>query len=137
MDRTEERFQIADNVNWIIGNHTTKFGADFNFVDIDAVFELNFPGLFNFGTFGLQPPHHGAAGRRAPALEPVQSYGLGIPSVFIKASATRTARSRTARWPSSARTPGRCARNLTLNYGLRYDIELTDTIAPVRVHGPA
>ena len=49
VDRTEKRYQFADNLNWIHGNHTFKFGGDINFIDVDARFELNFPGLFNFG----------------------------------------------------------------------------------------
>nr|MBA3601340.1 TonB-dependent receptor [Acidobacteriota bacterium] len=50
VDRTETRFQIADNFNYIIGTHTLKFGGDVNFIKIpSAVFELNFAGLFNFG----------------------------------------------------------------------------------------
>src|SRR5690606_3187803 len=52
VDRTEHRTQFANNFNWVVGNHTMKFGGDFNLVRIpEAVFELNFAGLFNFGDF--------------------------------------------------------------------------------------
>src|SRR6185503_2586536 len=33
VDRTEKRYQLADNLNYIRGNHTFKFGGDFNFID--------------------------------------------------------------------------------------------------------
>ena len=50
--RTENRYQFADNINWVAGDHIFKFGGDFSFVDIPAFqFELNFAGLFNFGPF--------------------------------------------------------------------------------------
>ncbi|HEV2765443.1 MAG TPA: carboxypeptidase-like regulatory domain-containing protein, partial [Pyrinomonadaceae bacterium] len=37
--RTERRFQFTDNVNWVAGNHTFKFGGDANFISVDAIFE--------------------------------------------------------------------------------------------------
>ena len=89
--------QIADNLNWVIGNHTTKFGADFNFINIDATFELNFPGLFNFSSFNLQPVITGSACQRTAAhahsvLRPGHSRACSF-----RASAIRKARSRIAR----------------------------------------
>ena len=48
--RTETRYQWTDNINVLAGNHSLKFGGDFAFVRIpEAIFELNFAGLFNFG----------------------------------------------------------------------------------------
>ncbi|HKQ53896.1 MAG TPA: TonB-dependent receptor, partial [Pyrinomonadaceae bacterium] len=135
VDRTEKRFQIADNVNWIIGNHTTKFGADINFIDIDAVFELNFPGLFNFGTFALQPVITGLPAS-APALTPVQSYGLGIPGVFIEGFGNPNSSIKNRPLAFFGQDSWKVKQNLTLNYGVRYDVELTDTIAPVPFTDP-
>ncbi len=135
VDRTEKRFQIADNVNWIIGNHTTKFGADFNFVDIEAVFELNFPGLFNFGTFALQPFITGLPAS-APALEPVQSYGLGVPGVFIEGFGNPNSAIKNRPLAFFGQDSWKVHPRLTLNYGVRYDVELTDTIPPVPFTDP-
>ncbi len=135
VDRTEKRFQIADNVNWIIGNHTTKFGADINFVDVDAIFELNFPGLFNFGTFALQPVITGLPAS-APALTPVQSYGLGIPSVFIEGFGNPNSSIKNRPLAFFGQDSWKIKQNLTLNYGVRYDVELTDTIPPVPFTDP-
>jgi hypothetical protein len=135
VNRVEDRFQIADNVNWVIGNHTTKFGADFNFVDIDATFELNFPGLFNFGTFALQPVITGLPAN-APPLTPVQSYGLGFPSVFIQGFGDPHSTIKNRPLAFFGQDSWKIRRNLTLNYGLRYDIELTDTVAPIAFKDP-
>jgi hypothetical protein len=48
--RTETRYEFTDNVNLVSGNHNFKFGGDIAFIRIpEAIFELNFAGLFNFG----------------------------------------------------------------------------------------
>lgn len=47
--RTERRYQFSDNFSILKSNHNFKFGADFNYLPLDAIFELNFGGLFNFG----------------------------------------------------------------------------------------
>ena len=135
VDRVEDRFQIADNLTWIHGNHTMKFGADFNFIDVDATFELNFPGLFNFSTFNLQPVITGLPAS-APPLEPVQSYGLGFPSVFIQGFGDPRSSIKNRPIAFFAQDSWKIRKNLTLNYGVRYDVELTDTIPPIPFTDP-
>ena len=135
VDRVEDRIQIADNVNWVIGNHSTKFGADFNFIDIDATFELNFPGLFNFSTFNLQPVITGLPAN-APPLTPTQSYGLGFPSVFIQGFGDPRSSIKNRPLAFFAQDSWKVRHNLTLNYGVRYDVELTDTIPPIGFQDP-
>ncbi|HKO59932.1 MAG TPA: TonB-dependent receptor [Pyrinomonadaceae bacterium] len=135
VDRVEDRFQIADNVNWVIGNHSTKFGADFNFINVDATFELNFPGLFNFSTFALQPVITGLPAN-APPLTPIQSYGLGFPSVFIQGFGDPRSSIKNRPLAFFAQDSWKVRPNLTLNYGVRYDVELTDTIAPIGFTDP-
>ncbi len=45
VERTETRYQFADNFNYVLGTHSLKFGGDINFVRIPrALFELNFAG---------------------------------------------------------------------------------------------
>jgi hypothetical protein len=126
VDRTEKRFQVTDNVNWIKGNHTFKFGADINFVNVDARFELNFPALFNFGTTALQPFITGLPAA-APPLTPVQSYGLGVPAVFIEGFGNPFSSIKNKPLAFFAQDSWKVRPNLTLNYGLRYDVELTQT----------
>jgi hypothetical protein len=113
--RTETRYEWTDNLSVVAGNHSFKFGGDFAFVRIPkAIFELNFAGLFNFGEFSartLAPTLPTAPnGQAPPNFTPVQSYGLGIPSVYVQVSATRSARLVIARWLSSRKTPGRLGR---------------------------
>jgi Carboxypeptidase regulatory-like domain/TonB dependent receptor-like, beta-barrel len=139
VDRTEDRYQFADNVNWLKGNHSFKFGGDFNFINVDARFELNFPGLFNIGEVsagtlaagfitGLSP--------LAPSLTPVQAYGMGIPGVFIQGFGDPISSIKNKPLAFFAQDSWKIRRNITLNYGLRYDVELTDTIPPVGFRDP-
>ena len=147
VDRTEERYQLQDNFTWATGNHTFKFGADFNWIEIpSALFELNFAGLFNFGE--LAPANFLCSGAtaaacqgalasvNAPNLTPVQTYGLGFPSIFIQGFGNPISRIRNRPIAFFAQDSWRIHKNLVLNYGIRYDVELTEQIAPVPFSDP-
>ncbi|HEX8069885.1 MAG TPA: TonB-dependent receptor [Pyrinomonadaceae bacterium] len=139
VDRTERRFQFTDNLNWLVGNHTFKFGGDVNTINVDARFELNFPGLFNFGDLSAGTLAAGfipGLPVTAPALTPVQSYGMGIPGVFIEGFGNPISSIKNRPLAFFAQDSWKARRNLTLNYGVRYDIELTDTIAPIGFRDP-
>lgn len=134
VDRTETRYQFADNFNYIAGNHTLKFGGDFNFVRIpSAVFELNFAGLFNFGDFNASNLGFPTS---APAFTPIQSYGLGLPSIYIQGFGNPVSQIKNTPIAFFAQDSWRATRKLTLNYGVRYDVEFTQTIAPVNFRDP-
>jgi hypothetical protein len=151
--RTEKRFQYTDTVNWVAGNHTFKFGGDANFISVDAVFELNFAGLFNFGGLAattLAPfPVVGPAGllpaancqtltetNCVPQFTPVQQYGLGFPSNFIQGFGNPVSRLKNRPFALFAQDSWRARKNLTINYGVRYDYEHTDQITPVGFRDP-
>lgn len=134
VDRTETRYQFADNFNWIIGDHSFKFGGDFNLVRIpSALFELNFAGLFNFGDFAASNLGFPTS---APAFTPVQSYGLGLPSLYVQGFGNPISKIKNTPIAFFAQDSWRVHKRLTLNYGLRYDLELTETIAPVPFTDP-
>ncbi len=135
VDRTETRYQIADNFNYILGTHTLKFGGDISFVRIpSAVFELNFAGLFNFGPFAATNLNAGFAG--LPDFTPVQSYGLGLPSTYIQGFGDPVSQIKNTPIAFFAQDTWKATRRLTINYGVRYDVELTETIAPVGFNDP-
>lgn len=135
VDRTERRFQFADNLNYVVGDHTFKFGADFNFIQIPAaVFELNFAGLFNFGPFAATNLNAGFAG--LPDFTPVQSYGLGLPSTYIQGFGNPVSEIKNKPIAFFAQDTWKVRPNFTINYGVRYDIELTSAIAPVGITDP-
>src|SRR5882724_3542540 len=131
--RTEERFAFTDNLNYVRGNHTFKFGGDLNFLNIRARFELNFPGLFNFGGVAASTLGNFITGlpATAPDITPVQSYGLGFPSAFIQGFGNPNSSIKNRPLAFFAQDSWKIRPNVTLNYGVRYDVELTDTIAPI------
>lgn len=134
VDRTENRYQFRDNFNWVVGNHTLKFGGDFNWVRIpSAVFELNFAGLFNFGDFAASNLGFPTS---APAFTPVQSYGLGMPSIYIQGFGNPVSKIKNQPIAFFAQDSWKLHKKLTINYGIRYDVEFTQTIAPVGLTDP-
>lgn len=140
--RTETRYQFTDNVNLVAGNHNFKFGGDVAFVRIpEAIFELNFAGLFNFGGLGactlipqlctlpqaLQP---------APDFTPVQQYGLGFPANFIQGFGNPVSSISNKPIAFFAQDSWKIRPNLTLNYGVRYDYEITEQIPTLPLRDP-
>ncbi len=139
VDRQENRFQLQDNFNWVAGNHTLKFGGDFNWVEIpEARFELNYGGLYNFGEFAATrlAAFPAIGGVPPPPLTSVQSYGLGLPSTFVQGFGNPISRIKNQPIAFFAQDSWKLAKNFTVNYGIRYDVELTQTIAPVGVRDP-
>ncbi len=133
--RIEKRLQVMDNFTWILGNHTVKVGGDINFVSIPtAHFELNFAGLFNFGNFAAANLNAGFAG--LPDFTPVQSYGLGLPSLYVQGFGNPDSVIKNKPLAFFAQDSWKVDDRLTLNYGIRYDVELTETIAPVGFRDP-
>ena len=144
--RTETRYEWTDNLNLIRGNHTFKFGGDFAFIRIpSAVFELNFAGLFNFGgltatTLGAFPLPTGAPAPDCsnttqtgcvPGFGSIQQYGLGFPANFIQGFGDPVSRIGNKPLAWFAQDSWKVRNNLTFNYGVRYDYEITQPIAPV------
>ena len=147
VNRSERRFQIRDNLTWVTGDHTMKFGADFNWIDIKARFELNFPGLFNFsqqaggllvkdsaGNTCDSPALPAAA--RCPSFTAIQTYGLGFPSVFIQGFGDPRSSIKNKPIAFFAQDTWKLFHNFTINYGIRYDIELTQQFAPTPFTDP-
>src|SRR6202007_3038938 len=70
----------------------TKFGVDFNYLPLKAIFTVNYGGVYDFGAFsaenlGFTPlPNPSSPGSTIPFpnLSPVQAYGAGLPGDFIQ-----------------------------------------------------
>ena len=133
IQRVEERYQFTDNFSWTIGRHDTKFGVDFNYLPLTATFTVNYGGVYNFssldaGSLGFS--NLCAANSAPAALCPdfpgftgLQAYGLGIPSTLVQGIGNPkdsfSNKPLGLFWQDSFRV----RQNLTLNLGVRYDIE--------------
>ena len=132
VNRTEQRYQVTDNFSWSKGTHSIKFGVDGNFIPLRADFAVNFGGLYNFGTQSifpvtLAPPPNTSF----PSFSGVQAYGAGIPSSFVQGVGNPHDAFSNTTAGVFVQDSWRIRSKLTLNYGVRYDVEFTPQFAPL------
>lgn len=127
VDRIERRFEFSDNISITRGRHTFKFGADTNLVQLRSnkqqIFQLDFGGDVNFGGIDL-------FGGGLPAVTGPQAYGLGIPQTYIQGIGTSNSPFDNLPFGFFAQDTWRATRKLTVNYGVRYDVEISPLFAP-------
>ncbi len=123
IQRVEQRYQFTDNFSWTLGRHQTKFGVDFNYLPLTATFTVNYGGVYDFGGVSAANLGISVPGLSFPGLSAVQAYGAGLPSDFVQGfgspSDSFSNKPLGAFWQDSWRV----SPNLTLNYGVRYDVE--------------
>jgi hypothetical protein len=76
------------------------------------------------------------SGLAAPDFTPVQSYGLGLPSIYIQGFGNPISKISNKPMAFFAQDSWRIAKNLTVNYGVRYDYEIPKTIPPTAFRDP-
>lgn len=129
IQRTETRYQFSDNLSWSLGTHNTKLGADFNYIPLKAVFTVNYGGVYDFGTWSasnlpFDPSTCPNPNNCFQDLSPVQAYGAGLPGVFIQGLGSPSDKFTNFPMGFFWQDSWRARRNLTLNYGVRYDVEI-------------
>jgi hypothetical protein len=136
VDRIERRWQWQDSVTWTKGRHQFKFGGDVNLIQLRSkktqIFELNFGGIYNFGSVGSGPiltSILGSAITGTPDFTPVQAYGLGIPTVFIQGIGTSDVPFDNKAFAFFVQDSWQVHPRFTVNYGVRYDVELIPTFS--------
>jgi hypothetical protein len=132
VNRTEQRYQVTDNFSIAKGTHNIRFGVDGNYIPLSADFTVNFGGIYNFGSqnvfpAAIAPP----ANTSFPAFSPVQAYGAGIPSNFIQGVGNPHDAFSNTTAAGFLQDSWRIRSNLTLNYGVRYDVEFTPQFGPL------
>ena len=136
VDRIERRFEFTDNVTLVRGKHTFKVGADVNLIQLRSkkaqIFELDFGGDVNFGgfsasTFGFP---NSIAGISLPGTTGLQSYGLGIPTSYIQGIGNSNNPFDNIPMGFFAQDNWRLNRHFTVNYGVRYDAEISPLFSP-------
>ena len=132
IQRVEQRYQFTDNFSWTVGRHNMKFGADVNYLPITAIFTVNYGGVYDFGSFsssslGFVSP---IPGTPFPNLSPVQSYGAGLPGDFIQGVGSPSDTFKNIPIGAFWQDSWRISPKVTLNYGVRYDVEIAPQFKP-------
>jgi hypothetical protein len=144
VDRIERRFEWTDNVTLIRGNHTFKMGGDYALIQLRSgkpqIFELDFGGDVNFGgipaqSFGFPNCIGGtgascSGGIALPGATGLQAYGLGIPTSYIQGIGNSSSPFDNVPMGYFIQDSWKASSKLTLNYGLRYDLEISPLFAP-------
>jgi Carboxypeptidase regulatory-like domain/TonB dependent receptor len=132
VDRIERRYEFTDTVAKTYGKHTLKFGGDFNLIQLRSakaqIFELDFGGDVNFG--GIDASTLSSAFAGLPGATGLEAYGLGIPTTYIQGIGNSNQPFDNIPIGFFAQDSWKISRKLTLNYGLRYDVEISPLFAP-------
>jgi hypothetical protein len=122
-------FQFSDNLSWLKGNHTYKFGADVRRARFDQTLYYNVSGEFNFNSSALNAVSY--------TNDNYPGYLLGMPDSYLQGSAQREDVRSTGLY-LFAQDSWKMKPNLTLNYGLRWELDtpLTDIGKRVQTFRP-
>jgi hypothetical protein len=121
VQRVEQRWELLDNFSITKATHNIKFGVDYNLIPLTADFTVNFGGIYNFGAVGLSG---------TPGLTPVQAYGAGIPQYLVQGVGNPHLAFDNNTLGVFAQDSWRVKPRLTVNYGLRYDVEFLPSYPP-------
>lgn len=123
----ERRYQFIDNITYTVGSHTLKFGGEINRVRDKINNPSNFGGTYNYSNalnYGLDLVANDTGASSAAGFRPnYTSYtqSFGIPGLIFS----------TTDYAFFAQDQWKAFRNLTVNYGLRYDFQqLPKPVAP-------
>jgi outer membrane receptor protein involved in Fe transport len=121
-------FQASDDLTRVKGNHTMKFGVDFRRQQFNQFYYYNVNGTFDY--YGGGPNDVGANN-----LYP--NFLLGLPDQFGQGSA-QVERVRNSALYLFAQDSWKIRPNLTLNYGLRWELDtpLVDSAQHVQTFRP-
>jgi hypothetical protein len=132
---TETREELADNATWIRGKHTIDFGGDFNYVKTTESFPLFYPFEADFSClFASQCPFSLQAGApqvlfferfkaptfTEPTFNPSVFQGQRIPNAISNQASGTIGHTYAGLYLQDHWRP---TTNLSLNYGLRYQLE--------------
>ncbi len=108
--QTQNNYNLVDNVSWVKGPHVFRFGAEFTRVSLDKLF----PQTFNGQIFFTNTPD---------GLTDWQNFLEGASAFSFGGGGVYNHQYRTNDWGFFAQDDWKVKRNLTLNLGLRVEID--------------
>ena len=121
-------FMWADNLTWVKGSHTAKFGVDVRRDRFDQTLYYNVSGQFTFNS---------TTENSVLSADNYPGYLLGLDDSYTQGSAQRE-NVRTTGFYLFAQDSWKINPSLTLNYGLRWELDtpLTDVLHHVQTFRP-
>ena len=120
----ENHYELTDSVSWSRGNHLFKFGTDIDNVRANTSFPTNFGGQFDFTCVWASTPLPGFPTAPAGATTCTDSLENGVPYAYLQGFGTP--QGQFPDWLLSwyAEDSWKILPRLTMNYGVRYDLDL-------------
>jgi len=112
-------FQWSDNLTWVKGNHTFKFGAEVRRQRFDQFYYFDVNGDYTFSGLGSNAIGTGDGDNYAEFL-------LGLTDTYLQGSGQSEAVRSTSLYPFF-QDSWKIKPNLTLNYGLRWELNTPPT----------
>jgi hypothetical protein len=126
VNRIEDQNQLADNFTVTHGAHTFKMGVDLRYIPINLLQgQLYGGGDYSFAALDATQISPALAG--LPGFSAIQAYGLGIPQSFVQGIGQTTFKYDLKVLGAYLQDSWRMTSRVTLNIGLRYDVEAFPT----------
>jgi hypothetical protein len=126
VDRIENQTQLQDNFTYTRGRHTFKTGVDLRYIPINIKQgQLYGGGDYSFAALDATDVSSQLAG--LPGFSPIQAYGLGLPQSYAQGIGLTMFKYDLKVLGAFVQDSWRMTNRLTLNAGLRYDVEAFPT----------
>jgi outer membrane receptor protein involved in Fe transport len=126
VNRIEDQNQLQDNFTYTRGAHTFKTGIDLRYIPINLIQgQLYGGGDYSFGSLNSTDVSSALVG--LPGFSAIQAYGLGIPQSFAQGIGNTSTKYDLKVLGAFLQDSWRATGKMTLNLGLRYDIEAYPT----------
>jgi len=117
---TTRRYEIRDSLSWTRGSHHWKFGGQLLLRGNRSESHTFFPGRFNFGEL---PGSLVNAALASTSITGLQAFNLGLPQIYQQGFGDPTVFSTIPYYGLYVQDSWKAKPNLTLDFGLRYDLD--------------
>ncbi len=126
VNRIEDQNQLQDEFTYTHGAHTFKTGIDLRYIPINLLQgQLYGGGDYSFGALNSTDVSSTLVG--LPGFSAIQAYGLGIPQSFVQGIGNTETKYDLKVLGAFFQDTWRATSKLTINAGVRYDIEAYPT----------
>lgn len=110
-------YTVVENISHTTARHSFKLGGDVRYVQLNRLYDLSFSGQITFS--GL---NNTAGPGDTNVQNPLIDFALGLPDGSLQFVGDSTRHFRTTSYGFFGQDTFKLRRNLTLNYGVRYEL---------------